>query len=307
MPAPRFVDTVHRVETPENVALAFRTAGLWSRGLAFLLDWLIIIGVLFLIFFLIVKVLLETSWGVQKVETGGLVWLGPFIAFTMQAGYFLFFETISAGRTPGKRIFRLRVVKVEGQPIGFYDAMLRNLVRVIDALPMAFLSTGQALSGFGPSTYAVALVAMVFSSRSQRLGDMAAGTFVVYEANPAYRRQLGAIREVEPFTSKEISRSFRPSERTLAKIEAFLERRPRLRKSRANELARILAMPIAEKIGFISSELDPEASPVSFLLRVVRTYSEDPATSKSVAASVAEYSAERRSAAPLGANARDAR
>ena len=97
------------------------------------------------------------SWGV------GIFLLIVFLLFW---GYFALFEAFGNGRTLGKRVAKIRVIHQSGRGINFVEALARNLVRFIDYLP-----------GF----YGVGVVAMFMSRRSQRLGDMVAGTLVVRE------------------------------------------------------------------------------------------------------------------------------
>src|SRR5689334_24958797 len=90
-------------------------------------------------------------------------------AFAIYTGYFVVFETIWNGQTPGKRLFRLRVIREDGRPIRFYEAMMRNLLRTaIDSMPMV-----------GVPLYSVGIVSIFLSSRSKRVGDYVAGTVVV--------------------------------------------------------------------------------------------------------------------------------
>ena len=88
------------------------------------------------------------------------------IGFLFQYGYFIFFEVIWSGQTPGKRIVRLRVVRSNGLPIAAGEAMIRNVVRIVDSIPVG---------------YGVGLVAMFADGQSRRLGDIAAGTLVIRE------------------------------------------------------------------------------------------------------------------------------
>ena len=83
--------------------------------------------------------------------------------------YFILLEWLWNGQTLGKRLFGLRVINEDGSPARFIAVFVRNLVRVADFLP--------GLYGFG-------LVSIVLSSRSQRLGDLAAGTYVVRARHP---------------------------------------------------------------------------------------------------------------------------
>src|SRR5262249_2399878 len=87
-------------------------------------------------------------------------------AFVVVYGYLAAFEALWAGQTPGKRVVGIRVIALSGQPITTFDALVRNLLRIVDWLP--FL-------------YAVGVLSIFFTSRHQRLGDIVAGTVVVHE------------------------------------------------------------------------------------------------------------------------------
>jgi hypothetical protein len=86
------------------------------------------------------------------------------IVFVMIWGYFTLFEALGNGRTPGKRVAKIRVIHQSGRGITFFESLTRNLVRYADFLP---------------SFYALGIVVMFLNKRSQRLGDLAAGTLVV--------------------------------------------------------------------------------------------------------------------------------
>ena len=90
------------------------------------------------------------------------------IYFALFWGYFMLFETLWSGQTPGKRAGRLRVIRRDGQPVGAGEVLIRNLVRIVDFLP-----------GF----YGIGLVVMFIDKEARRLGDMAAGTIVVREGD----------------------------------------------------------------------------------------------------------------------------
>jgi uncharacterized RDD family membrane protein YckC len=149
------------VVTPEAVALDLETATVGSRSVAIALD-LALIGT-----GLLLLGLAEAAFGF-----GGFVpdWFGIalvlLLAFSLQFGYPIGFETLWRGRTPGKAAMGLRVVTVEGAPVRFRHAATRAALGLIEL-------TGTA--------GAVAVVASLSSRRSQRLGDMAAGTLVIRE------------------------------------------------------------------------------------------------------------------------------
>src|SRR6202453_4051205 len=89
-----------------------------------------------------------------------------FINFCLIWGYFALFEAYWHGQTPGKRAMKLRVIKDSGRQITLFEALARNLLRVVDYLP---------------SLYLVGVITMLCNKRNQRLGDLAAGTIVVHE------------------------------------------------------------------------------------------------------------------------------
>jgi uncharacterized RDD family membrane protein YckC len=99
--------------------------------------------------------------------------------FTIYYGYFVFFEAAWSGQTPGKRLIGLRVIHTSGRPITTYEAILRNLVRVADQLP---------------GIYAVGILTVFLTERSQRLGDLAADTVVVHEQPVEALRVPGHVR-----------------------------------------------------------------------------------------------------------------
>ena len=145
----------HRIEipTPERVTIAYELAGVGSRMLAQVIDALIITGILFGLF---------TAAGAISGPVVLAVAIGG--ATLTPVGYFLLIEWLRRGSTPGKRALRLRVICATGEPVGLQESAVRNFVRIIDFLPLAYVLGG--------------IVAMV-SRDGQRLGDMAAGTIVV--------------------------------------------------------------------------------------------------------------------------------
>ena len=165
-------DRLHlfRVRTPEGVVFSFRLASPVLRLCALAIDWTVIM----------------TAWSLLAVVFSLLELLSRDLAagagvvgyFLLSQGYDLTCEWLWRGQTLGKRLLRLRVVDSRGLPLTFSQIVLRNLMRFIDALPLAYLVGG---------------VAALVSRRGQRLGDLAAGTLVVYEA-PEPAPDLAALR-----------------------------------------------------------------------------------------------------------------
>jgi len=153
-----------QLDTPENVQIDYEVAGIGSRFLATLIDqlWLLLIrGLILLIGGSIFFALdLEDETGIILAS------LGLILFFLLGWGYYIFFEINWNGQTPGKRQIGLRVVKTNGLPVSASEVIIRNLMRAIDVIP----------SGYGAG-----LITMFFTKQSQRLGDLAAGTFVIFE------------------------------------------------------------------------------------------------------------------------------
>jgi uncharacterized RDD family membrane protein YckC len=148
---------LHQVITTEKVAITYRVAGMGSRFLA----WLIDVGLMAVLF--VMGAGAGSALDVLRPGVGSAVivlWL-----FTLQWGYFLFFEWLWAGQTPGKRLLGLRVLRTQGTGISFLQAAVRNVLRVADALPFF---------------YALGFVVAACDRHHRRLGDLAAGTLVVH-------------------------------------------------------------------------------------------------------------------------------
>jgi uncharacterized RDD family membrane protein YckC len=154
------------IETPEGVDLRYSVAGIGSRCLAQLIDQAIIC-VFYIVMVIVFSVVLAAGLS-QKLDTmsNWFVAIFLFINFLLIWGYFVLFEAYWHGQTPGKRALGLRVIKDGGRQITLFEAMARNLLRVVDYLPGLYL-TG--------------VITMLCNKRNKRLGDLAAGTIVVHE------------------------------------------------------------------------------------------------------------------------------
>ncbi len=199
------LDTLHVVDTPEGVDLSLRVAGPVARAFA----WLVDSGVRAAIW-----AAMAIALGSLGRFGGGLFLVSSFLIWWL---FPVIFEVYANGRTPGKRLLGLQVVHEDGTPVGWNASMIRNLLRFVDFLPMF---------------YAVGLGAMLIDRSFRRLGDLAAGTLVVY-AEPA-RTSGTAVPEASPLAPPlplglEEQRA----------VIAFAERAPFLTPERAAELAAI--------------------------------------------------------------------
>ncbi len=150
---------LHEVLTTEKTPFHYRVAGLGSRTLAWLIDALLFLfvtaaGALFLVF----SPLAVVSPGLATA----LVFVWSFVVYW---GYFLLFEWLWNGQTPGKRALGIRVIQWKGTALTFYHSAVRNIVRFVDSLP---------------GLYAVGFAVAACNRKNRRLGDFAADTLVVH-------------------------------------------------------------------------------------------------------------------------------
>ncbi|HUR57656.1 MAG TPA: RDD family protein [Opitutaceae bacterium] len=153
---------VLRVRTPEGVAFSFRLASPVLRLAALVIDWAAVAAA-----WSVLATLLALFQLVGR-DVMGLV--GTVAYFVLSEGYRIYTEWRWRGQTIGKRVLHLRVVDERGLRLTFAQVVLRNLLRFIDALPLAYLVGG---------------VAALVTQRGQRLGDLAAGTLVIWEPEEA--------------------------------------------------------------------------------------------------------------------------
>jgi uncharacterized RDD family membrane protein YckC len=159
------------IETPEQVDLRFPIAGIGSRFLALLTDSFLQGIALFLMFFAFVLIFSSAKklpGGVAPSDTAAKWFIAAIFLFyfLLYWGYFSLFEAFWNGQTPGKRLLKIRVIKDSGRQITLFEALARNLIRVVDALP---------------SFYLIGVISMLCNKEQKRLGDFVAGTIVVHE------------------------------------------------------------------------------------------------------------------------------
>jgi uncharacterized RDD family membrane protein YckC len=235
-----------KIDTPENVTFDYDVAGIGSRFLAASVDTLLI-GLVQVILFGALFLLLANSDNSSADALGGtwLVALLGILSFIFLWGYYIGFELFWNGQSPGKRWFGLRVIRVDGTPITLSESVIRNLVRLIDLLPMA---------------YGVGVVTMFINRNSRRVGDLAAGTVVVYDRKET---GLGDLAPVNPGvwgganSQVELPDGFPVEKLTrheLDVIEEFLLRRDDL--PNRQELARHLLEALVGRLGLPRETID---------------------------------------------------
>ena len=172
------------------------------------------------------------------------------LTFAVAWSYFIFLEWLGNGQTIGKRIFGLRVIADDGSPAGFTAVLVRNLLRVVDFLP---------------SFYGLGLLAIVLSSRSQRLGDLAAGTFVVRAPRP--QLDYFSLRTVTPLgAGAEVAVRALPGEAQRL-VREFVAREAKLA---PDHRARV-AKQLAERLRPYASDVDPGLNDVELIRAIARS------------------------------------
>ncbi len=242
---PRQLDSRIEIVTPENIAFHYVLAGPFRRLPAYLIDCAICVGTL-------LAGLLVIGMFAAIGGPGGLgfgLWL--LAAFAVTWFYFGLFETFWNGQTPGKRLMGLRVLSTDGQPINAMQAILRNVLRAVDAMPI----WGPAELGI--PFYMLGLVAMSLNDRYQRLGDLTCGTIVVVE-------RRSKLRGVAPLEHPEVVRfaqqlphSFVVHRDMAQALSMYVARRERLSPARRYEIARTLSEPLVARFG-LPLETNPD-------------------------------------------------
>lgn len=240
------------IETPERVPLAFSLASIGNRFLAVAIDHFIqyltiIIVAWFFLWLANIGNPLDTANAADILSempkwTIALMILAVFLIFS---SYFIFFEWLWNGQTPGKRLLKLRVIREDGRPITLWEAIARNLLRIFDALPGGVIPI-----------YSVGLITIFAGSRDQRIGDLFAGTVVVrerFDEAPTFMETFAnpisdaALQRVNPHPQ------FQADVRLLSEIEieiveSFLRRRWDLNERQRLWMAWRVALPLMYKL-----------------------------------------------------------
>jgi len=225
------------IETPENVELQRRLAGIGTRFIAGLIDNLLI-GLMYLVLFLFLVIFDMNIAGKAGIESPARIWaltLVIIIAFAIYWGYFVFFEMRTNGQSPGKKFMKIRVVQMEGTGISFNAIAIRNLLRAVDMIGL----------------YAIAGISMFFTQKMQRLGDLAAGTVVVSEELPnysAYNDQKRQVLDNEAITPGALEATgLKPQEYRL--LNNYWLRREELSLEVRSRLLPQLVRPVLSRLG----------------------------------------------------------
>jgi len=229
------------VRTPESIAFYYELAGLGSRFLAVAID-IVIQSIVAVVFVLLAMWATPGAQALGKMlhldaSTSAAVVLAIAIIglFLLQVGYFVVFELLWNGQTPGKRLIGIRVVRDGGYPVAFMDSTIRNLIRVVEF----------ALA------YVPSIVSALLSSENKRLGDLAAGTIVVRDrafevADPATWMRGDGVAESGPDALTGIDGI---SEDEFELVDRYASRSHMLDNRSAQETAARIAGALRPKLG----------------------------------------------------------
>lgn len=235
-----------KIKTPESVELEFTLAGIGNRGVALIMDYLVwnvlLIGVL-LLWALIAFQLQDYFADIENLQLW-LTGIALLIVFVVYTCYFVFFETLWQGQTPGKRYAKIRVVRDNGQPVGLTQALLRSLLRTVDDL--LFLG----------------MLCIIFGRQEKRLGDWAAGTIVIQEDRPVSPAEIQLSEQAQSLAAQLLRENninaLMPDD--FAVIREYLQRRVVMDDRAKATVSRQLAEQVSQLIELnqIPFEMSPE-------------------------------------------------
>ena len=217
----------YTVKTPEQVDISYTVAGLGTRFLALVVD-MILQYILLLVLFLSLAMLFGANTSEDFAE-----WYIAFIIISVAlvtGGYFIFFELLLKGRTPGKALLKLRVVRKDGRAADVSGILIRNLIRIIDYLPLF---------------YAVGMITIFINKDCRRLGDIVGGTVVIAEGKKV---SLGSVLAISSAQTNTLS------DKEYAIIRDFIERSKGMAPESKSKLAAGIALPLYDRFNIPQDE-----------------------------------------------------
>jgi uncharacterized RDD family membrane protein YckC len=253
------MDDRYLVTTPENIPITYDLAGVGSRFVATLVDTMITVAVetgMLLAVLLVARIAPVASF-LDQLQNDVIAYLFAlvFLFYSINVvGYPLLFEAIWNGQTPGKRLVGIRVISDDGGPLTLVAAIIRNVLRVVDSLPIYYI---------------IGAAVMLLDQKSRRLGDLAAGTLCVKERRDVTLEQVmrpsPGVAVAEPPQPAAFDNLSRLSYDDYYLVKEYLARRGKLAPAAAQALAEQIAERVAKKLGVEREKLE---APESFLARV---------------------------------------
>ncbi len=246
--SPNQLDCTTRVITPENIEFEYALAGPFQRLPAFLFDFAVRCAAFVGLCFVMILLSIFTMF------SGSLVTIVVLLMFFFMSWFYgIYFETRFSGRTPGKMVFKLRAISVDGRPVSGTQAALRNLLRLAD---MCVLLPLQVMDQEAPAAYMiptlfVGFVTMAATARLQRLGDLAAGTMVISESQ---RRSPRIMLPEDPRAfglADHIPATYSVSHSMAQTVALYVENRLRLSPGRRHDISKHLTEPLLQHLGLL--------------------------------------------------------
>ena len=247
------------ITTPENIAIEYELAGLGTRSLAAVIDILMqaLIVLATILIYILLLVALEATHATAatafvKELPGFLSGLWVILLFLVTYGYSIFFEIRWNGQTIGKRQLGLRVIREGGYPVRPYNILIRNLLRILDFMPMCYLA---------------GVISILASKNYQRLGDIVGGTIVVKQRSSASLDGLLRIAHITPdhLDAQALAIVARQADRLTPDeyraVRHFTERRRQLAMQAQQGAAMKVAVPLMQRLGIVPP---PGASAVNY-------------------------------------------
>ena len=240
----RQIDSTINVVTPENIAFQYQAAGPFRRFPAFLID-------------VVIKLWLVWTFSMLVTMTAGYAGLpgiglgaSAVLYFVFDWFYGGFCETYMNGQTPGKWLLGIRVLTTSGQPINGLQAVMRNVLRSLELMPLVSLQVfGFDQPAYVIPTFMLGLLVMSCNRRYQRLGDLVCSTVVIIEE----KHWLTGVAQLEDPRTVQLA-TYLPLDfqvgRSLAKaLSHYVDRRRFFSVARRREVAKWLAVPLLEQFG----------------------------------------------------------
>lgn len=249
-----------KILTPEQVTIEFDIAGIGARAAGMLIDSLIHYFLLLLVVLALIGLRLTSTLEILDVFSFLDNWLFAgliLVLFVIYQGYFLYFEIVWNGQTPGKKVVGIRVVMDDGRPVTAGAVVIRNLLRLVDAFPL-------------PPLYFIGVISAFINTDAKRLGDMAAGTLVVKQGKKAEPVE-GVTEALENTPGLDLAVQQAVLQLTPAEVQAIrqtLERLPQLTPEVGRKLAEDIALKVAIKVKVAPASLGMTA--MGFLQEVLR-------------------------------------
>lgn len=246
-------------QTPESVELEFTLAGIGNRAWALLIDYHVLglLLVVFLIAWIAISSQLLDIW-VRVFRSNDIgLWLvaiALLVMFFIYTGYFVFFETLWHGQTPGKRFAKIRVIRDDGRPVRLQQTTLRSLIRPID------------------DTLFLGAFLIMLGRREKRLGDWAAGTIVIQAEPPMAAATFAVSEQAQPWAEQLLQTTdfsqLLPDD--FAVIREYLQRRKAMSPKARAQLSLQLAQQVQTVIAL--EQLPAALTPDVFLEAVYLAY-----------------------------------